>query len=182
MARLRDVAKVIIFLVGGFAIIVVGGFMMRSIAKLWDNKENKKNSDKTMTALATAFLFVLVLSSFNDVHAAIGEYSVSLVGETWEAHVGKQIQITSDLTNNQDRTQPFAYLVQIQNEDGVTVSLSWISGVLEPGQSMSPSQSWTPTVVGEYNAQIFVWESVDNPDALSVPLTMKIKVAETENT
>lgn len=42
MSKLKDAAKVIIFLIGGFAIIVVGGFMMRSIAKLWDNNDDKK--------------------------------------------------------------------------------------------------------------------------------------------
>ena len=42
MPKLKDAAKVIIFLIGGFAIIVVGGFMMRSIAKLWENNDNKK--------------------------------------------------------------------------------------------------------------------------------------------
>jgi len=42
MSKLKDAAKVIIFLIGGFAIIVVGGFMMRSIAKLWENNDNKK--------------------------------------------------------------------------------------------------------------------------------------------
>lgn len=42
MTRLKDVTKVIIFLIGGFAIVVVGGFMMRSIAKLWDKNDDKK--------------------------------------------------------------------------------------------------------------------------------------------
>jgi hypothetical protein len=42
MTKLKDIVKVVIFLIGGFAIVVVGGFMMRSIAKLWDNDNNKK--------------------------------------------------------------------------------------------------------------------------------------------
>jgi hypothetical protein len=42
MPKLKDTAKVIIFLIGGFAIVVVGGFMMRSIAKLWENNDDKK--------------------------------------------------------------------------------------------------------------------------------------------
>lgn len=106
------------------------------------------------------------------------KYSVS-VSSAQEILVDHQVQVTADLTNNQKREQPFAYLIQIQNEDGVTISLSWITGSLAPGQSMSPSQSWTPTETGRYNAQIFVWESVDNPDALSAPLTITINVVET---
>src|SRR5574341_1117057 len=139
MAKLKDVVKVIVFLIGGFAIIVVGGFMMRSIAKLWENNDRKKQMDKdsdnnTMMMLS-AFLVVLILStSVHYAQAAIGGYSVNLSGEAWEVQVNKQVQIAADLTNNQIRTQPFAYLVQIQNEEGITISLSWITGILEHGQ------------------------------------------------
>ncbi|OLB92541.1 MAG: hypothetical protein AUH25_00355 [Thaumarchaeota archaeon 13_1_40CM_38_12] len=90
---------------------------------------------------------------------------------------GQQIQITADLTNGQDRDQPFAYLVQVQDSNGVTVSLSWITGTLTAGQSLNPAQSWTPTATGTYTAQIFVWQSIDNPNALSPPLSTTINVA-----
>ncbi len=90
---------------------------------------------------------------------------------------GQQIQVTADLTNGQDRDQPFAYLVQIQDANGVTVSLSWITGTLTAGQSLNPAQSWTPQSSGTYTAQTFVWQSIDNPNALSPPLTTTINVA-----
>jgi hypothetical protein len=96
--------------------------------------------------------------------------------ELSEVSVDQQVQITADLANGQDRDQSFAYLVQIQDSDGVTVSLSWITGSLAPGQSLNPAQSWTPTSPGTYNVQIFVWESVDNPDALSPPVSTTITV------
>ena len=131
---------------------------------------------------ATVFATVFLLIINNYVYGAIGGYSVNLENDEWEALVDTKVKITADLINNQDRAQSFAYLVQIQDENGVTVSLSWITGLLEPGQFMSPSQSWTPSSLGRYTAQIFVWESVDNPDALSVPLTIKINVVETRNT
>lgn len=93
----------------------------------------------------------------------------------WHTKVNKQIQIAADIVNNQDKPQPFAYLVQIQNQDGVTVSLSWLTGSLDSSQTLSPAQSWVPSVPGIYTAQIFVWEGIDNPSALSPPLTMKIE-------
>ena len=83
--------------------------------------------------------------------------------------VDQQVQIVADLTSGQDRSQEFAYLVQVQDENGVTVSLAWISGTLEAGQSLSPSSSWIPTTSGTYTATAFVWESVDNPTALLSP-------------
>ena len=92
-----------------------------------------------------------------------------------EVSVDQQVQITADLANGQDRDQPFAYLVQI-SKDGVTHSLSWITGSLAPGQSLNPAQSWTPTESGTYDVQIFVWESVDNPDALSPPVETAVDV------
>jgi hypothetical protein len=113
----------------------------------------------------------------HDAFAIQGDVSsAALKNGTWETKVNKQVQITSDITNNQDRTQPFAYLVQIQNHDGVVVSLSWLTGSLDSGQSLNPSQSWTPVSPGTYSAQIFVWAGINNPDALSVPLNMMITV------
>ena len=90
--------------------------------------------------------------------------------------VDQQVQITCDLANGQDREQQFAYLVQIQDGNGVTVQLAWITGVLAPGQSFSPAQSWIPDAAGSYDATAFVWESVDNPTALSPPVTTPITV------
>jgi hypothetical protein len=90
--------------------------------------------------------------------------------------VDQQVQITCDLANGQDREQAFAYLVQIQDGNGVTVSLAWITGSLSAGQSFSPALSWIPQQAGAYNATTFVWESVDNPTALSPPVTTPITV------
>jgi len=95
---------------------------------------------------------------------------------TGAVKVGQQIQITADLANGQTTDQPFAYLVQIQDANGVTVSLSWITGTLTAGQSLNPAQSWTPSASGTYTAQIFVWQSIDNPNALSPPLSTTINV------
>ncbi len=90
--------------------------------------------------------------------------------------VDQQVQISADLANGQDREQAFAYLVQIQDGNGVTVSLAWITGSLSEGQSFSPALSWIPTQAGTYTATAFVWESVDNPTALSPPVSTTITV------
>jgi len=90
--------------------------------------------------------------------------------------VDQQVQLTADLSNNQDREQKFAYLLQVQDKNGVTVALSWITGELTPGQQLSPAVSWIPTEIGTYTATVFVWESVDNPTALSPPVKTEIVV------
>jgi len=90
--------------------------------------------------------------------------------------VGQQIQITANLANGQDCVQPFAYLVQIQDANGVTVSLSWIIGTLDINQFLTPMQSWIPTAPGTYTAQIFTWSSLDYPNALAPPMSVAISV------
>ena len=93
-----------------------------------------------------------------------------------EVSVGQQVQIAADVSNGQSGDQAFAYLVQVQDGDGVTVSLAWITGSLTAGQSMSPALSWTPSDSGSYTATVFVWESVDNPTALSPTTSVSIDV------
>ena len=90
--------------------------------------------------------------------------------------VDQQVQITCDLANGQDREQQFAYLIQVQDGNGVTVSLAWITGSLAAGQSFSPALSWIPESAGAHDATAFVWESVDNPTALSPPVSTPITV------
>ncbi len=90
--------------------------------------------------------------------------------------VDQQVQITADLMNGQDRDQAFAYLVQVQDGNGVVVSLAWITGTLNPEQSLSPAESWAPSEPGMYTATAFVWESLDNPTALSPPISVDITV------
>src|SRR6266850_5441476 len=124
---------------------------------------------KSMIFLMTLLVLGTLVPIIHGAFAIQGDvYSTTLKNVAWETKVNKQVQITSDITNNQDKTQPFAYLVQIQNHDGVVVSLSWLTGSLDSGQSLSPSQSWIPVSPGTYTAQIFVWEGINNPDALSV--------------
>ena len=93
-----------------------------------------------------------------------------------EVAVDQQVQIEADLVNGTDGDQSFAYLVQVQNRDGVTVSLAWITGALAAGQSFSPALSWIPSDAGSYEATVFVWESVDNPSALSDTVSVSIDV------
>ena len=138
--------------------------------------KNEHNSILIVNKSVVVILFSIMIFSAIPAGYSQTKSSATLENSVWNTKVGKQVQITTDVTNGQDRTQPFAYLVQIQNQDGVVVSLSWISGSLNPGQSLNPSQSWIPMSPGTYTAQIFVWAGINNPDALSPPLNMVITV------
>jgi len=90
--------------------------------------------------------------------------------------VDKQVLVVADVTNGQDREQPFVYIVQIQDKDGIVVSLGWIEGSLSANQRLSPALSWTPQNPGVYSATVFVWEAISNPSALSHTLELEIDV------
>ena len=82
-------------------------------------------------------------------------------------NVNQQVQVTADITNNQEKSQNFVYLVQIKNKADFVVSLGWISGQLTPDQLLSPSLSWTPNKSCEFTAEIFVWGGLINHNAFS---------------
>ena len=90
--------------------------------------------------------------------------------------VGQQVNIAADLASAQSRSQDYAYLLQIQNMDGVTVHLSWTASSLAGFGGANVSQSWTPDEAGSYTATVFVWESLTNPTALSPQNSIDITV------
>jgi hypothetical protein len=127
--------------------------------------------------LVFAVMTIFVLSSTVPLaHSQVSGVSASLQNGVWTVPAGKQVQIAADLTSGLNTDQSFAYIVQVVDKNGVAIQLSWLTGTLSAGQTLSPSQSWTPTVPGNYTAQIFVWSAINNPEALSAPLTMKITV------
>ncbi|MDH3313425.1 MAG: hypothetical protein OEM28_09820 [Nitrosopumilus sp.] len=95
--------------------------------------------------------------------------------------VDEQIMIVSDISNNQDIQQNFAYITKVSNDNNVIISLSWLTGSLSPKQSFFPAQSWIPTESGTYHIQVFVWASIDNPESLSPPLSMIVSIVDMQS-
>jgi len=94
-----------------------------------------------------------------------------------ELSVSQQVLIQSEITNSQKKKQPFAYIVQIKDDEGVTISLSWVTGELPPKESLKAAQSWILDAQGIFSVEIFVWESIDNPTALSPVQSTTIEVS-----
>ena len=78
--------------------------------------------------------------------------------------------------NTQDFGQNFVYLMQITNEEGIVVSLSWIQGTFDANQSLELSQSWLPTEAGEYTVETFVWKSLQKPIPISPSISQTFLV------
>ncbi len=81
-------------------------------------------------------------------------------------NVNQQVQIAADITAA-NYSGDFAYIVQMKDDENRIISVSWITGNLQQGQSFSPALSWTPSEAGKFTAEIFVWKSLAEPDALS---------------
>ena len=92
-------------------------------------------------------------------------------------NVDQQIQISADITNNQDKSQNFVYLVQIKDKNNFVVSFGWFSGELNPHQKWNTSVFWIPNNAGEFTAEIFVWEALINHRALTEYTTLQINVS-----
>ena len=113
--------------------------------------------------------------------ARVDVSNLSIVGLSGKALdgglvTGQQAQVTAALTNEQTRSQQFAYLIQVQNEADVTVSLSWVTGSLLGGQTLSTGISWMPSKSGIYKITAFVWESIKDPAALAPPARITVMV------
>ena len=81
--------------------------------------------------------------------------------------VSEEIEISMDFANDSDESQPFAYIVQIKNEDNLIISVSYVNGLLGAGQSLDQTLSYTPDETGTYTAEKFLWSNLDNPTALT---------------
>ena len=90
--------------------------------------------------------------------------------------VGEQALFSSDIGNGQDREQQFVWIAQITDSERKTQTLSWIDGTLNSQSSFSPTTLWMPNAPGEYQVTFFVWESINNPTALSPPMTLDFTV------
>jgi len=93
-----------------------------------------------------------------------------------QVFTGEQLLIQSEVANKQDKKQPFTYIVQVKDSSGITVSLSWVISELPASDSLNVAQSWLPTVAGQYTVEIFVWESLQNPTALSPSRVKNVQV------
>jgi hypothetical protein len=137
---------------------------------------------------ASVFVMVLlVLMSVQGAFALDGTQRVELknarlvnsFGEAMSQNINtsQQVQISTDVTNKQDKPQAFVYIVQIVNHNKVTQKITWISASLNPSQTLSPAISWSTEKPGTYTAEIYVWDSIKDAAALTPYLELKITVS-----
>jgi len=87
-----------------------------------------------------------------------------------------QIQIVGTVLNEHDFKQKFVYMFQVKNDGNIIESISWIQGEISSQQSLDVSQSWIPKKSGVYKIETFVWNSINDPTALSPSMSALINV------
>ncbi len=82
-------------------------------------------------------------------------------------NVGKQITLSADLANAQDKEQFVIYVVEIYDYKDVKVHSGTIEGTLAPQMSFSPAVSWIPEKTGYYSVKFKILEDLQTQSALS---------------
>jgi len=91
-----------------------------------------------------------------------------------EVVIGQPVLVEMKVTNNLDEEQPFIYILQVKDDDGFTVMLTWIKGTMNASAALDAGISWTPEEKGNYTVEVFVWKSLEDPGS---PLTKSIMVS-----
>jgi len=87
-----------------------------------------------------------------------------------------QMQIVGTISNEHDFNQKFVYMFQVKNNENIVESLSWIQGEISPMQNLDVSQSWIPKKSGIYEIETFVWNSINDPTAMSPLMSTLITI------
>jgi len=82
--------------------------------------------------------------------------------------VGQQVQITTDLENQNNFDQSFVFYFEVRE----TLSEGWITGSLAPRQSFSPALSWTPDATGTYTFDITIFDDMQRRNVLAPTITI----------
>lgn len=94
--------------------------------------------------------------------------------QLYEVRKEQSVMIQSEIKNNAETQQTFAYITQIKNSNGIVVKLEAVEGVLSPSKTSTIGISWTPDKSGSYTIEVFVWKSLEEP----IPLSLNIVDAE----
>ncbi|MFQ5969700.1 MAG: hypothetical protein ACE5J2_04325 [Nitrososphaerales archaeon] len=86
-------------------------------------------------------------------------------------------KIEGKVYNNTTQTLDFAFIVQIKDDDdGTTRFLKFVSNKLSPHGTVVPSLDWERLPRGKYTVEIFIWQNLDSPSALSSVKNISITV------
>lgn len=117
-------------------------------------KENERENDKitkvSLTGKDKMYLHnVDVINSFGQKFDEVKQNQI--------------LQIAGDITNPDDSQKDFVYTVDITDDNNNKVQpTKWITGSLDPDQTLNVSLSWIPEELGEFNAKVSLGNDMDS--------------------
>ena len=114
-------------------------------------------------------------------HDIINVSSPKIINQFWTritgAELGSMVGIQSDVMNYSPSEKTFTFIVQIKDEKGITMDLTILQDLTaSPNHSLKPAVFWLPEKDGDYHAEIFVWQSVNEPVPLAPVNTVNFSV------
>jgi hypothetical protein len=90
--------------------------------------------------------------------------------------VGQVIDVGATVKNLYRANQSYAFVVQIEDENGVTIFIDWVAGTLLRGETMEMAINWTANGAGNYIATILIWDSDPNSSETIKPIAQKTSI------
>jgi len=90
--------------------------------------------------------------------------------------IDQTVDITTTISNDSEYEQKFVFIVQIKDSNGLVVSIDYIQDTLTKGTSLNPSLSWKSEYPGIFTYEIFVWDNLDDLNALDEMSSSKLTV------
>lgn len=128
--------------------------------------------EKSVSDTAPTPLVSVPAKKFKEEKVTIVQASITdqLNSQLYDVSAEQSVMIQSIIKNNQKSEQTFAYIVQIKDSDGIVVKLEAVEGMLPAYKSFTVGVSWTPDQSDNYQIEVFVWKSLNEP----VPLSLNI--------
>lgn len=83
--------------------------------------------------------------------------------------VGQKIKFVTQISNNDQKSQSYSYIMQVKDENNKVVDLLWIDGTVDPTKKKTVEIQWEPKISAKYDIEIFVWDGISS----GIPLTTK---------
>jgi hypothetical protein len=92
--------------------------------------------------------------------------------------VGDIVIVQASVTNDDDVAHTVTFMVQIKNAGGEVINLGWVRDIeLATDESQTPGLSWLPDSAGTYTAEVYVWTSISEAEALSPVKSVTFTIA-----
>ncbi|HSF28698.1 MAG TPA: hypothetical protein VLA53_06730, partial [Nitrosopumilaceae archaeon] len=83
--------------------------------------------------------------------------------------VGQKIKFVTQISNNDQKSQSYSYIMQVKDENNKVVDLRWVDGTVDPTKKKTVEIQWEPKISAKYAIEIFVWDGISS----GIPLTTK---------